>query len=74
MRKSENTKLVIVGPVAAVLIFGLFGCAGTLDGIKTDIYDTRKGISDFISPDTNEKKVSEKKVSLKKVSEKKVSK
>ena len=45
-----NEKNVKMVSCLAVLVIGLSGCSRTLEGAKTDIFDTRKAISDFVKP------------------------
>ena len=44
----------------ALLVIGLSGCSRTLEGAKTDIFDTRKAISDFVAPSSKPVKVEKK--------------
>ena len=41
--------MVLVGIFAAMIIFALSGCK-TVNGLKEDVYDARKSVSDFVSP------------------------
>ena len=43
-------KLVLIGVIAGVVVFLLAGCGNTIKGVETDIYEKRKAISDFVSP------------------------
>ena len=49
MRESDYMKMVIVSCFAAIMIFALSGCK-TVNGLKEDVYDARKSVSDFVSP------------------------
>ena len=50
MRESEKIKMVAVSCIAALLIFSVSGCGNTVSGFKTDVYEKRKAISDFVKP------------------------
>ena len=50
MRESETLKMIVVSCIAAVIVFSLSGCGNTVSGFKTDIYEKRKAISDFVKP------------------------
>jgi predicted small secreted protein len=63
MRESETLKMIVVSCIAAVIVFSLSGCGNTVSGFKTDIYEKRKAISDFVKPsETPVKEVKEVKV------------
>ena len=49
MRESDYKKMVIVSCFAAIMIFAVAGCK-TVNGLKEDVYDVRKSVSDFVSP------------------------
>jgi predicted small secreted protein len=49
MRESDYKKMVIVSCFAAIMIFALSGCK-TVNGLKEDVYDARKSVSDFVNP------------------------
>ena len=54
--------MVAVSCIAALLIFSVSGCGNTVSGFKTDIYEKRKAISDFVKPsETPVKEVKEEK-------------
>ena len=55
-----NEKNVKMVSCLAVLVIGLSGCSRTLEGAKTDIFDTRKAISDFVAPSIKPVKVEKK--------------
>ena len=50
MRESEKIKMVAVSIIAALIIFSVAGCGNTVSGFKTDVYEKRKAISDFVKP------------------------
>ena len=50
MRESEKIKMVAVSIIAALIIFSVSGCGNTVSGFKTDVYEKRKAISDFVKP------------------------
>jgi predicted small secreted protein len=49
MKESDYKKMIIVGCFAAIIIFTVSGCK-TVNGLKEDVYDARKTVSDFVSP------------------------
>ena len=49
MRSEDLMRMVLVGIFAAMIIFALSGCK-TVNGLKEDVYDARKSVSDFVSP------------------------
>jgi predicted small secreted protein len=49
MKESDYKNMVIVSCFAALLIFSMTGCK-TVNGLKEDVYDARKSVSDFVSP------------------------
>ena len=49
MKESDYKKMIIVGCFAAIIIFTVSGCK-TVNGLKEDVYDARKSVSDFVSP------------------------
>ena len=49
MRESDYKKMVIVSCFAALIIFSVTGCK-TVNGLKEDVYDARKSVSDFVLP------------------------
>jgi len=54
--------MVAVSCIAALLIFSVSGCGNTVSGFKTDVYEKRKAISDFVKPsETPVKEVKEEK-------------
>ena len=55
-----NEKNVKMVSCLAVLVIGLSGCSRTLEGAKTDIFDTRKAISDFVAPSSKPVEVEKK--------------
>jgi predicted small secreted protein len=62
MRESEKIKMVAVSIIAALIIFSVTGCGNTVSGFKTDVYEKRKAISDFVKPsETPVKEVKEEK-------------
>lgn len=62
MRESEKIKIVAVSIIAALIIFSVAGCGNTVSGFKTDVYEKRKAISDFVKPsETPVKEVKEEK-------------
>ena len=62
MRESEKIKMVAVSIIAALIIFSVAGCGNTVSGLKTDIYEKRKAISDYVKPsETPVKEVKEEK-------------
>tara|TARA_R110000824_G_scaffold23819_1_gene84660 strand:+ start:912 stop:1109 length:198 start_codon:yes stop_codon:yes gene_type:complete len=62
MRESEKIKMVAVSIIAALIIFSVAGCGNTVSGFKTDVYEKRKAISDFVKPsETPVKEVKEEK-------------
>ena len=42
--------MVAVSIIAALIIFSVSGCGNTVSGFKTDIYEKRKAISDYVKP------------------------
>ena len=62
MRESEKIKMVAVSCIAALLIFSVSGCGNTVSGLKTDVYEKHKAISEFVKPsETTVKEVKEEK-------------
>ena len=62
MRESEKIKMVVVSIITALIIFSVAGCGNTVSGFKTDVYEKRKAISDFVKPsETPVKEVKEEK-------------
>jgi predicted small secreted protein len=49
MRSEDLMRMVLVGIFAAMIIFALSGCK-TVNGLKEDVYDARKSVSDFVLP------------------------
>tara|TARA_R100001377_G_scaffold70453_1_gene45902 strand:+ start:1556 stop:1744 length:189 start_codon:yes stop_codon:yes gene_type:complete len=50
MRSEDLMRMIMVGFLAAALIFSLAGCGNTVKGFETDIYEKRKAVSDFVNP------------------------
>ena len=62
MRESVKRKRVVESSIAALLVFRVSGCGNTVSGFKTDVYEKRKAISDFVKPsETPVKEVKEEK-------------
>jgi predicted small secreted protein len=49
MKESDYKNMIIVSCFAALIIFSVTGCK-TVNGLKEDVYDARKSVSDFVSP------------------------
>ena len=49
MKESDYMNMIIVSCFAALIIFSVTGCK-TVNGLKEDVYDARKSVSDFVSP------------------------